>query len=171
MGQIQGDQILDGTVTNADIASDAAIEQSKLANGSKIVNRNGGNSIENIANQSMGGYQINNMAENTDNAGAITYSQLVAANATLNAAITASQALCVLITKAIVNETPSGTVNGSNAAFALANTPVSGKVQVYRNGLLQIEGGSEDYTISGGTITFVVAPSTGSKLRVSYIKA
>jgi phage-related tail fiber protein len=66
-------------------------------------------------------------------------------------------------------ETPSGTVNGSNAAFTLANTPISGSEHVYLNGLLQ-EGGGEDYTLSTATITFVAAPLTGSRIRVTYRK-
>jgi hypothetical protein len=66
-------------------------------------------------------------------------------------------------------ETPSGTVNGSNAVFALANTPLAGSEHVFLNGLLQ-EAGGEDYGISGATITFVGAPATGSRIRVSYMK-
>lgn len=70
----------------------------------------------------------------------------------------------------VVRETPSGTVNSSNVTFTLANTPIAGTEQIYLNGILQDEGGGNDYTISGATITFVVAPETGSKIRVSYIK-
>lgn len=66
-------------------------------------------------------------------------------------------------------ETPSGTANGSNAVFTLANTPVSGSEHVYLNGLLQ-EGGGEDYTLATATITFVSAPANGSRIRVSYRK-
>jgi hypothetical protein len=64
-------------------------------------------------------------------------------------------------------ETPSGTVNGSNDTFSLANTPVTGSVHVYLNGVLQ-ESGGNDYSISGSTITFVTAPESGSKVRASY---
>jgi len=63
-------------------------------------------------------------------------------------------------------ETPSGTINGSNDTFALANTPVSGSVHLYLNGVLQEATG--DYSLSGSTITFVTAPESGSKLRASY---
>lgn len=66
-------------------------------------------------------------------------------------------------------ETPSGTVNGVNTTFSLGYTPVSGSVYLYLNGVLQ-EGGGNDYTISGSTITMVSAPETGSKLRASYRK-
>lgn len=65
-------------------------------------------------------------------------------------------------------ETPSGTVNGSNVTFTLANTPVSGSDEVYLNGLIQDSGGGNDYTISGATITFATAPQSGDKIRCSY---
>ncbi len=70
----------------------------------------------------------------------------------------------------IVRETPSGTINGSNATFTLANTPVSGTEHVYLNGLLMDAGAGNDYTISSGTITMLQVPQTGDKLRVSYTK-
>ena len=69
-----------------------------------------------------------------------------------------------------INETPSGTVNGSNTDFTLANTPVSGSEQVYRDGQL-MKGGGDDYSISGTTITFTTAPTTGSVLLVTYKQA
>lgn len=75
----------------------------------------------------------------------------------------------VSLTDLVTSETPSGTVNGSNVTFTLANTP-AGFVHVHLDGLLQDVGGGNDYTISGATITFVSAPLTGSKIRVSYIK-
>lgn len=67
-----------------------------------------------------------------------------------------------------VRETPSGTVDGSNATFTLAHTPSSGTESVYLNGVLQEPGAGNDYTISGGTITMLTAPVSGSRLRVTY---
>ena len=67
-----------------------------------------------------------------------------------------------------VRETPSGSVNGSNDTFTLANTPASGKEEVFLNGLLQ-EPGGEDYTITTNSIVFVSPPATGDRLRVSYM--
>lgn len=67
-------------------------------------------------------------------------------------------------------ETPSGTINGSNTAFTLANTPVAGSEHVYLNGLLQESGAGNDYTISTNTITMLTAPISGDKIRVSYRK-
>jgi hypothetical protein len=65
-------------------------------------------------------------------------------------------------------ETPSGTINGSNVTFTLANTPVSGSEMVFQNGILLVSGAAKDYTISGGTITFVTAPATGDTLMATY---
>lgn len=63
-------------------------------------------------------------------------------------------------------ETPSGTINGTNAEFTLANTPIAATVQVYLNGLLQEA--TDDYTLSGTTVTFVSAPLAGDKIRAIY---
>ena len=65
-------------------------------------------------------------------------------------------------------ETPTGAVDGVNVTFTLANTPTLGTEQVYWNGLLQDLGSGNDYTISGGTITFTSPPQVGDKIRVSY---
>jgi hypothetical protein len=70
----------------------------------------------------------------------------------------------------VVRETPSGTVNGSNTGFTLANTPVAGTEQIYLNGLLQEPGAGNDYTISGTAITYLTAPVSGDRLRVTYQK-
>jgi hypothetical protein len=69
----------------------------------------------------------------------------------------------------VVRETPSGSVNGSNTAFTLANTPIAGTEEIYLNGLLQ-EPAGQDYTISGTAITYAVAPVSGDRLRASYQK-
>lgn len=70
----------------------------------------------------------------------------------------------------VTRETPSGTVNGSNTAFTLANTPTVGSEQVFLNGILQEPGAGNDYTISGTAITYLTAPVTGDRLRVTYLK-
>jgi hypothetical protein len=73
-------------------------------------------------------------------------------------------------TDLVYGEVPSGSVNGSNTTFTLANTPVSGSVCVYLNGVRQLAGAGNDYTISGNTITYLTAPPTGSTLLVDYQK-
>jgi hypothetical protein len=72
--------------------------------------------------------------------------------------------------KFVTRETPTGAVNGTNTSFVLANTPVTGSEQVFLNGILQEPGSGNDYTISVATITYLTAPVTGDKVRVSYIK-
>jgi len=65
-------------------------------------------------------------------------------------------------------ETPSGTINGTNKVFTLANTPnPTGSLIVELNGSIQVAGGN-DYTLSGNTVTFVSAPVNGSTLLVWY---
>ena len=64
------------------------------------------------------------------------------------------------------DETPTGTINGSNDTFILAHTPTVGSVKIYLNGARLRVG--EDYTISGSTITFIIPPLTGSILLADY---
>jgi len=72
----------------------------------------------------------------------------------------------------ITRETPSGALNGVNVTFTLANASiVAGSEEVYLNGILQEPGGSDDYTISGVTITYNTAPLSTDRLRVSYLKS
>lgn len=65
-------------------------------------------------------------------------------------------------------ETPSGSVDGSNTSFGLAHTPTAGTEMVFLNGILQEPGAGNDYTISGATITYLTAPVSGDRLRVTY---
>jgi hypothetical protein len=68
----------------------------------------------------------------------------------------------------IANETPTGTINGVNATFTLANTPQF--LQLYLNGVLMEVGAGNDYTVSGATITALLIPATGDKYRAYYSK-
>lgn len=68
----------------------------------------------------------------------------------------------------VYSEVPSGTINGSNVTFTLANTPTAGSVLLYKNGQRQLAGGGADYTISGATITYNAAPLTGDQLLSDY---
>lgn len=62
--------------------------------------------------------------------------------------------------------TPTGLVNGVNAIYTLPTVPGL-IVLIFRNGLLQ-KGGGVDYTLSGTTITFIVAPLSGDSLLAVY---
>ena len=67
-------------------------------------------------------------------------------------------------------EIPVGAIDDVNVTYTIAFTPYTNSVHVWMNGVLQRVGGLNDYTISGTTITFNVAPSTNSTLVVSYRK-
>ena len=71
--------------------------------------------------------------------------------------------------KFVTRESPTGAINGINASFALAHTPIAGTEQVFYNGQLLEPGASNDYTISAGTITMASAPVSGDAIRVNYI--
>jgi hypothetical protein len=65
------------------------------------------------------------------------------------------------------DETPSGTLNGSNVTFTLAHAPSpAGSLRLYQNGTLAYRG--TDYTLSSLTITFTDAPSADALLRAWY---
>jgi hypothetical protein len=68
----------------------------------------------------------------------------------------------------IVRESVGGTVNGSNTAFTLANSPLAGTEMIFQNGILLVSGASKDYTISGTAVTFITAPATGDVLFATY---
>lgn len=67
-------------------------------------------------------------------------------------------------------ETPSGTIDGSNATFTLAHTPTGTSLQLYKNGQQMIAGASADYTVSTATITFATGskPASGDVLMAFY---
>jgi hypothetical protein len=67
------------------------------------------------------------------------------------------------------NETPSGTINGVNTNFSIAQAPVpTASLVLTRNGIVLFQ--SVDYTLSGTAITFLsgAIPVTGDALRASY---
>lgn len=65
------------------------------------------------------------------------------------------------------NETPIGSINSSNVTFTLADTPnPSTTLELTLNG--QELSLTEDYTLSGDTITMLYAPDTGSLLKADY---
>jgi hypothetical protein len=66
-------------------------------------------------------------------------------------------------------ETPAGLINGSNAVFTLADTPLPAtSLAVYRNGLLQKP--DTDYQLVGNVITFLAGaiPQPGDSLTAGY---
>jgi len=66
-------------------------------------------------------------------------------------------------------ETPSGTVDGTNATFTLTAEPHDTKqAMVYLNGGIQRR--TSDWSISGTTLTFVQAPALGQTVYVTYYR-
>lgn len=66
-----------------------------------------------------------------------------------------------------VQETPSGTLNGVNKIFTLANTPnPAASCIAYLNGVEQDQ--TRWVTLSGATLTWTVAPKATDFIRVSY---
>ena len=71
----------------------------------------------------------------------------------------------------VFNEVPSGSINGSNAVFTLVNTPdPSTSLMLFKNGLLQRAGASNDFLLSGSSITFNsgAIPIAGDILEATY---
>ena len=66
-------------------------------------------------------------------------------------------------------ENESSSCNGATTAFTLDLTPVDNSLQVFLNGLIQEKGSGKDYTHTGTTVTFVVAPLAGDILLIHYI--
>lgn len=67
----------------------------------------------------------------------------------------------------IVREVPAGTLNGTNPNFTLSFTPAPNtSLMLYLNGVEQDP--TLKYTISGNTITFVVAPKATDQLLAKY---
>jgi len=64
-------------------------------------------------------------------------------------------------------EIPVGSINDSNTAFTLANSPKpAGSIEVTLNGAeLSV---NTDYTLSGDDLTLLIAPPTGSIIKCDY---
>lgn len=74
------------------------------------------------------------------------------------------------LAQAVLNEEPSGVINGLNAVFVLAAVPVLGSVTVYKNGVRMNPGVGNDYTLSTDTITFAGGqiPQVGDIVLADY---
>lgn len=77
----------------------------------------------------------------------------------------------IMVSAGLVQEVPSGSVNSSNTAFTLANTPgAAASISCTLDGLILTQGSGKDYTVSGASLTMGVAPSTGQTIWCSYSK-
>lgn len=66
----------------------------------------------------------------------------------------------------VLNETPTGAINGINVTYTLAHIPTSAGILLFQNGLLKAP--TTNYTLAGNTITMVVAPVALDVLLASY---
>lgn len=66
----------------------------------------------------------------------------------------------------VVQEVPTGTIDGVNGAFTLAHIPVSGSLRVFLNGSRLRNG--IDFTFSGTALTMILIPSIDSNFFVDY---
>lgn len=83
----------------------------------------------------------------------------------------------VKYTNFVTGEVPGGTINGSNTAFTLANTPANGfggvsTLELFYGGELLKSGAGNDFTLSGTAITMLFAPSnaTNGNFTANYMK-
>lgn len=83
-----------------------------------------------------------------------------------NKVVVKGQAYGSIRTRYIDDETPSGAINGVNTEFIITKLPQTGSLKVYVNGSRMRV--TEDYTFSGKTITFLIAPPSGSIILVDF---
>jgi hypothetical protein len=156
-------QLLFGQGAGADLAWASMSGDATITNAGLITIGNNVITAAKMARQPTGSIAIG------QGAGTDLAWQTVSGDATLSAAgVLTINAGTFLNAHQVKNETPSGTVNGVNVTFVLANTPLSGTLTLYLNGLEQEGGAGNDYTISGATITFTNAPVSGDKVRADY---
>jgi hypothetical protein len=150
---------LSGSVLDADLAG--SIATAKLVDGANFVLKDG--SVILTGNLNFGTNKATNLADGTVATDGATKGQLDTAISGV-----------LLVSNMVYNEVPSGLIDSSNTIYTLANTPQAGTVRFYKNGQRLIEGATEDYTISGGTITMANAPKGApgqpDTLIADYIK-
>ena len=79
---------------------------------------------------------------------------------------------CPLQVYYVGHEVPSGSINSSNKVFTLTHPPIANTEDIYLlpsggTGYV-LQDNSSQYSLSSSTVTFVSAPTTGSKLRADY---
>ena len=191
--RITSQDIKDGTIVNADISGAAAIDATKIHDGS-VSNVEFG-FLNNVASQVVGISDTNTLTfktlTGTSNSVTATYLRnndgtqvLVTGNPPSNGylltassstqAAWAAPATALGTSNFVFNEIPSGTINGSNAAFTLANTASpTGSIRVFKNGIRQTPNAGNDFVMTDATtITFEAGniPQAGDNLLVDYMK-
>jgi hypothetical protein len=191
--RITSQDIKDGTIVNADISGAAAIDATKIHDGT-VSNTEFGY-LNNVGSQVVGTNDTNTLSNKTltgtTNSVTATYlrnndgtqvlvSGAPPSNGYLLTASSATEASWTAPTTAlgtsnfVFNEIPSGTIDGSNAAFTLANASnPTGSIRVFKNGIRQTPNVGNDFVMTDSTtITFEALniPQVGDNLLVDYMK-
>jgi len=84
---------------------------------------------------------------------------------------TTHRLLVSIIGNDVVDEEPTGAVNGTNPTFVLDNAAVPGSVRFYEGGVRKLL--TTDFSLAGDgvTITMTYNPPESSYIRVDYTKA
>lgn len=152
--QIRGNkQIKNITIENEQLVN-GTIELNKLKEGAELIKRDG--SVPFTGDIDVGSHKIVNLAEPVNANDAVRKADLDAV---------AEQIGGTLITREVV----SGTKDGENVTFTLAQEPTLATEQIFFNGALLNAGVAADYTISGNVITFAVAPQAGDSILANYV--
>ncbi len=71
----------------------------------------------------------------------------------------------------VYSEVPAGDLDGVDATYVLAHTPVAGTLRLYKNGIRQNAGSGNDYVLATATCTFEAGnlPQTGDVVLADYI--
>jgi hypothetical protein len=165
---VTNEKIADATITNAKISESAAIAPSKIATDSsnrfvtdaeKAVYTG---KQDFIVAGSVGTYYAGDKTFKTLDTDAVAEGS--------NLYFTDARAKDAAVAIYVAREVATGVMNEVNLDFVIANTPRVGTEMVFVNGILQNPGGSNDYTISGATITLAEAPISGDVVLVTYFK-
>jgi hypothetical protein len=191
--RITSQDIKDGTIVNADISGSAAIDATKIHDGT-VSNTEFGY-LNNVGSQVVGISDTNTLSNKTltgtTNSVTATYlrnndgtqvlvsgapptnGQVLQASSSTQAAWT-TPAGGLSTSNFVFNEIPSGTIDGSNAAFTLANASnPTGSIRVFKNGIRQTPNVGNDFVMTNSTtITFEALnlPQVGDNLLVDYMK-
>ena len=173
-GAVTVDKLSDFRPTDAGVL-DVAVAAGKIRN-NNVINTYAGGTIT-VADDTTSYIEVNGSGTVSTNTTGYTVDRfpiatVVAASGDITS-VTDNRTWATIVNNATASsfatrEVPTGTINGSNTAFTLANTPVAGSETLYLNGVVQNSGAGNDYTISGAAITYLTAPSTGDILLASY---
>jgi len=126
--------------------------------------------VVDVANDSIAIVDANDVNTSRKEAIADLVTAIAGTGLTATAGVLSADAITDNITESDIQvEDESANCDDVEVDFEISNTPIANSVQVYLNGLLQQEGSGKDYTISGTTITFAVAPAAGDILIIHYI--